>query len=315
MSDDIKKVALPCGVDGQMYWDGMLVAITNDKFCSLRSNFKQELFEQFQGQLYVCVDNIFNGVLIIFLFFIHLLFLEDKQTGWSPPSDDCGRVFVKIRNWSKVYDELEISYDESEQFLRFLDKYVSRAIGNHQMAKFCRVNRDKTLLDKVTSSDIAYTILVYENTKEVWEEEISIRASDKTDEEKRKTIRRQKPKYHEGCGKRLKRYADGWTDDGRNYFKELMSIFRQLKNNEVWNKLHEYWGMYQLKYYGRQKRYDNNEEQDTDNDVNDESEEEDWRIDLENDDINDEVEIDEETSDVEEELYDNRRKRARIAGV
>ena len=263
----------------------------------------------------MCVDNIFNSVLINFLFFIHLLFLEDKQTGWSPTSDDRGRVFVKIRNWSKVYDELEISYDESEQFLRFLDKYVSRAIGNHQMAKFCRVNRDKTLLEKMTSSDIAYTILVYKNTKEVWEEEISIRASDKTDEEKRNTIRRQKPKYHEGRGKRLKRYADGWTDDGRNYYKELMSIFRQLKNNEVWNKLHEYWGMYQLKYYGRQKRYDNNEEQDTDNDVNDESEEEDWRIDLENDDINDEVEIDEETSDVEEELYDNRRKRARIAGV
>ena len=73
--------------------------------------------------------------------------------------------------------------------------------------------------------------------------------------------------------------------------------------------------MYQLKYYGRQKRYDNNGEQDTDNDVDDESEEEDWRIDLENDDINDEVDIDGETSDVEEELYDNRRKRARIAGV
>ena len=45
----LKKVAIPCGVVGRMYWDGMLVAITNDKFCSLRSNFKQELFEQFQG--------------------------------------------------------------------------------------------------------------------------------------------------------------------------------------------------------------------------------------------------------------------------
>ena len=58
----------------------------------------------------MCVDNIFNGVLINFLFFIHLLFLEDKQTGWSPTSDNRGWVFVKIRNWSKVYDELEISF-------------------------------------------------------------------------------------------------------------------------------------------------------------------------------------------------------------
>jgi hypothetical protein len=35
----------------------------------------------------------------------------------------------------------------------------------------------KTFLDKVTASDIAYTILVYENTKEVWEEDLQIRWS------------------------------------------------------------------------------------------------------------------------------------------
>jgi len=57
---------------------------------------------------------------------------------------------------TKSYEEYEPSYDESEHFLRFLDKYVSRAIGNHQMAKWCRENKDKTLLDKFTSSDIAF---------------------------------------------------------------------------------------------------------------------------------------------------------------
>jgi hypothetical protein len=38
---------------------------------------------------------------------------------------------------------------------------------------------------KVTASDIAYTILIYENTKEVWEEDLQIKASYKTDEERR----------------------------------------------------------------------------------------------------------------------------------
>ncbi len=40
----IKKVALPLGVDGKSYWEAMIVAITNDKFCSLRIDFMQELF-------------------------------------------------------------------------------------------------------------------------------------------------------------------------------------------------------------------------------------------------------------------------------
>ena len=48
----LKKVALPVGVDGKSYWEAMILAITNNKFCSLRANFMQELFEQFQGKFY-----------------------------------------------------------------------------------------------------------------------------------------------------------------------------------------------------------------------------------------------------------------------
>jgi hypothetical protein len=48
----LKKVALPLAVDGKSCWEAMILAITNNKFCSLRANFKQELFEQFQGKFY-----------------------------------------------------------------------------------------------------------------------------------------------------------------------------------------------------------------------------------------------------------------------
>ncbi len=36
----LKKVALPLGVDGKSYWEAMILGITNEKFCSLRANFK-----------------------------------------------------------------------------------------------------------------------------------------------------------------------------------------------------------------------------------------------------------------------------------
>jgi hypothetical protein len=49
----LNKVAVPVGVDPKSYWEAMILGITNDKFYSLRrGNFKQELFEQFQGKLY-----------------------------------------------------------------------------------------------------------------------------------------------------------------------------------------------------------------------------------------------------------------------
>ncbi len=48
----LKEVALPVGADGKSYWEAMILAITNDKFCSLRANFMQELSEQLQGKFY-----------------------------------------------------------------------------------------------------------------------------------------------------------------------------------------------------------------------------------------------------------------------
>jgi hypothetical protein len=40
-------VAGPVGVEPKSYWETMLLGIANDKYCSLRSNYKQVMFEQF----------------------------------------------------------------------------------------------------------------------------------------------------------------------------------------------------------------------------------------------------------------------------
>jgi hypothetical protein len=48
----LKKVALPLVVDRKSYWEATILGITNNKFCSLRANVKQELFKQFQGEFF-----------------------------------------------------------------------------------------------------------------------------------------------------------------------------------------------------------------------------------------------------------------------
>ncbi len=80
-----------------------------------------------------------------------------------------------------------------EHFLQFLDKYVSHAVGNHYFLQWSKSNRSKKNLDKVTASDIAYTILVYENTKEVWEEDVQINASYRNDEERHNAMHHKNP--------------------------------------------------------------------------------------------------------------------------
>ena len=187
---------------------------------------------------------------------------------------------MTVRNWTTDQHHTQPTYDDAEDFMRFLDKYVSHAVGNHYFMQWSKSNRTKTFLDKVTASDIAYTILVYENSSEVWKEELKIRATSTTDDEKRKATREKKPRYHEGRGKRLKRYGDGWTDHGREYYQELLGNFKILKNSNVWNTLQNYWKLYQKKQYNK-----GNDNRDDDiggpDEECDESDEEDWRMEVE----------------------------------
>jgi hypothetical protein len=93
--------------------------------------------------------------------------LDDKNNRWCAPGDCTGKVFVKIRELTRnPQDTSDLTYDDVEHFLRFVDKYVSQAVGNNTYA---RSHQTKTLLDKISVSDITYTILVYKNSKEVWE--------------------------------------------------------------------------------------------------------------------------------------------------
>ncbi len=96
----------------------------------------------------------------------------------------------------------------------------------------------------MTASDIAYTILVYENSKEVWEEEWLIKKSISDDIQRKQATHHKKPKYHEGRGKRLKRFGDGWTSIGLEYYQEFLDTFKKLKSSDVWKTLEDHWKLY-----------------------------------------------------------------------
>jgi hypothetical protein len=137
----------------------------------------------------------------------------------------------------------------------------------------------------VTTFDIAYTILMYENSKEVWEEEWHIKKSISDDIQRKQATCHKKPKYHEGRGKRLKKYDDGWTNIGREYNQELLDTFKKLKSSEVWKPLHDHWKLYQKKYWNKVDDQDENlraQEEECE-----ESHEDDWKIDISDGDGND----------------------------
>jgi hypothetical protein len=160
---------------------------------------------------------------MIYVFHINT---DDKETGWFPPSDNSGKIYVNARGWTSNPQDSKRTYDQAEHFLWLLDKYGSHAVGNHYFLQWIKSNRSKTFLDKVTASDIAYTMLVYENTKKVWEEDLQIKASSRTDEEMHNAMHHKKNQV--SCRK-VKASQKVWRWLGRQWTRVLPRISQDLQ--------------------------------------------------------------------------------------
>jgi hypothetical protein len=75
----------------------------------------------------------------------------DNENGWYPPSYSSGKIYVNARGWTSYLQDSKPTYDQAEHFLRFLDKYVSHAVGNLYFLQLSKSNRSKTFLDQVTA--------------------------------------------------------------------------------------------------------------------------------------------------------------------
>ena len=154
---------------------------------------------------------------------------------------DIGRILVDF-----LLLDLEvtaITYQACLEFLTFMDYYVSKMIGSRELKKFCVLYPGKTLLDKMTASDIAFAILCYENGVDVWLERIKMKRMNNVDRESfEKTA---SLKYHHQPGTKLKAYEDGWTEEGVQYYEEMVRVVKGIMGNgPLWENVKVHWKTY-----------------------------------------------------------------------
>ena len=128
----------------------------------------------------------------------------------------------------------------------FFDCYVTKIVGKSDIDRYLSKNHDKLLLDKITTSDIAYAILVYENSLDVWLEEIHIKdQKDRGVEGANQIEQTSTLKYHAKKVRRIQVNRNGWTKDGRNYYEEVQKLFEILKKyGQFWAALENSWREY-----------------------------------------------------------------------
>ena len=109
---------------------------------------------------------------------------------------DDDTVLPMAREWVKN-KVTSISYNDSEPFFYFLDKYMTIIVGGQQaMDKFYKDNPSKMIFDKLMALDIVYSVLVYKSANEVWREKIKKSQECKTAEEWKAFAHTAVLKYH-----------------------------------------------------------------------------------------------------------------------
>ncbi len=103
--------------------------------------------------------------------------------------------------------------------------------GARSMTKYYKNHNGNTLLESLTLSNIAYSVLVYENSYGMWKEEILKCETCQTIEEKQAFQHTALMKYHVKQGTKIALFQDGWTQEGRVYFSSLCQVFDALKKS------------------------------------------------------------------------------------
>ena len=221
----------------------------------MRANTKQAMFSQFKG---IVQCGLLCRELCVIKRFSHrfgsfVLVDDQKQKQMFVYNDKLDyKLFKEQREWvpNKI---TKPRYDETEGLLYFFDKYTTIVVGGTRaVCKYYKQNQGKLLLDKLSVSDIAYSIFVYESTYEIWKEEITKAKTCATAEQKKEfqSLSTAVLKYHVKRGTRLSMYQDGWTKDGQEYFKDLCREVEKLKQSaEQWNTLKIHWATYARKYH------------------------------------------------------------------
>ncbi len=170
-------------------------------------------------------------------------------------------AFAELQQYVMPSSDLSDTRDEvtaMNQFFELVYHYVPEIYGKTKMKQWMKANQDKSLLDKITSSDVAYALLVYITYHPTWsassaddddeeeergEDESASSSPDSTNTKKRKKmVRAVSPYCHT---KKLELYENAWTDEGMEFYKKLLTGMKELKNNDqVWGIWKESWDEY-----------------------------------------------------------------------
>lgn len=177
--------------------------------------------------------------------------------------DSIGRTFETLLAYDGNWNDLIHDPTALFQLNEFVYYYASGIDGRNTIKEWLRCNQEKSMLDKFTASDLAFTMLVYENYHPKWVHEITAKREEDTkqgpesDEDNVTPPTRQ---VQQKAGRKRKNYLgptlqytklqthknayleNGWTPEAFQRLHSLENLFRGLlTHEEAWTTCKESW--------------------------------------------------------------------------
>lgn len=249
------------------YYEQFALPVVNAKLSNMRGNYVTQCKNAFKRE---CVLFLFLSAFFVFGATRHLTQLF--TSGLYRTCDDfrgVGASFELLLSFTNTNDGgwdalLQPRSPEVVQLCNLVYHYASEVYGRTRIKNWLKANQDKSVLDIMTASDLAFAAIVFQNYFPRWIDDLQAdNDADAEDEEKqvnddnekdgeepeppqkkRKTSELQL-KYTKKQGQKKRYLEDDWTSEGKNRLTHLQCMFKELMQHEVaWQACKDGWDKY-----------------------------------------------------------------------
>ncbi len=173
--------------------------------------------------------------------------------------DRTSESFSTLLSVSEEWDRLQDTSAATLELCNLIYYYATNVYGRNSIKNWMRLNQEKSLIDKITASDLAFALIVFENYHPKWvaeieaqrrredvdhdEDALANKDDDLANKDPKRKNKKRKRASSAAAGMTLLYTKDprtrhpylecGWKLNGLRRFDKLVSLFHKLKENAV----------------------------------------------------------------------------------
>lgn len=204
-----------------------------------------------------------TNLVICAAYFLQITVIYRRQS-----LEDSGPAFINLLAYLPLddhasdWDDLLNDQDAMDELNHLFYYFVGENYGVRSMNHWLRGNKHKSIIERYTAQDIAFTLVVYENYQPKWKEELAQQLLAEEDAEREETSAaavedgsdaqepaNKKRKTHDllytRSGGKREYLKTSWTEEGLLRYKQLCTRMSELlSNKKVWQGCIESWESY-----------------------------------------------------------------------